>query len=184
MRTTETRPRMLLCIFGTLASAAVLAACGTDLGGGLQSGSVTGYEAANALSPTGHHVADLGGGRYRITATGSALTPKARVEKIGMARAAEFGIEQKQKFFQASALQHSIRCGKRDYIERGVKKQLPNRGYSVVEIDVIYANTATDPSFRPVKDTAEALMAELRSEVVPEEARIEPEREIKAQCGA
>lgn len=158
-------------------------ACGTDLGGALQVNSVTGYEAANALSPTGHHVADLGQGRYRITATGSPATPKARVEKIALARAAEFGLEQKQKFFQAAPAQHAIRCGKRDYLEKGVKKQLPARGYSVVEIDVVYASTAADPSFRPVKEATETLLTELQAEVVDEAAKVEPAREIAAQCG-
>ncbi len=88
-------------------------------------------------------------GRVRVTATGSAATPKARVEKIAMARAAEYGIERNASYFQTSAPQFSIRCGKREYLEKGEKKKLPARGYSVVEIDVAYATTPADASYRP-----------------------------------
>jgi hypothetical protein len=157
--------------------------CGSDLGGGFQVDTVTAYEAASAFSPTGHHVEELADGRYRITATGSAATPKSRVEKIAIARAAEFGIESNQKFFQTSVPQISIRCGKREYLEKGEKRRLPARGYSVVEVDVVYANTATDPSFRPVRDASRALQTELQTEVITPEAKTEAARNVNAQCG-
>jgi len=149
----------------------------------MQSSSITGYEASSAFSPTGHHVAELGDGRYRVTATGSAWTPKSRVEKIALARAAEFGIEQKSKFFQTSPPQTSIRCGKREYIEKGEKKRLPARGYSVVEVDVVYANQPTDPSYRPVKEVSAALQAELLAEAVADDAKQAAAAEVAAQCG-
>ena len=164
-------------------SAMALAGCGADLGQSLQVNAVTGYEASSAFSPTGHSVAALADGRYRITATGSSSTPKSRVEKIAIARAAEFGAEQKKKFFQTSVPQTSIRCRRRDYIERGEKKMLPIAGYSVVELDVTYADIGGDPSFRPVKDTVEALKAELASEVVADDARNQAAADVRAQCG-
>lgn len=164
--------------------ALAVAACGSDLGGGLQPNSVTAYEAASAFSPTGHHVADLGGGRFRVTATGSAATPKSRVEKIAMARAAEFGIENGGKYFQAAAPQFSIRCGKRDYVEKGEKKVLPARGYTVVQLDVAYSNAPPDPSYRAAKDVSDALKAELQAEAVAEEAKQAALAEVTAQCGA
>lgn len=166
------------------AATLVLTGCGSDLGGALQSNAVTPYVASSAFSPTGHHVADLGNGRYRVTATGSASTPKARVEKMAMARAAEFGVEQQSKYFQTSVPNVSIRCGKREYIEKGEKKYLPVRGYTVAEVDVVYANTPADPSYRPVKDTSSALLAELQAETVAEEARQAATAEVSAQCGA
>lgn len=160
-----------------------IAGCGTDLGSALQPNSVTAYGAASAFSPTGHHVADLGGGRYRITATGSAATPKARVEKIAMARAAEFGTENGGRYFQAAAPQFSIRCGKRDYIEKGEKKKLPARGYTVVQVDVAYSNAPADPSYRAAKDVSDALKAELQAEAVAEDAKQAALAEVTAQCG-
>lgn len=166
----------IFCVFS-------LAGCGSDFGSALQPNSVTSYEASSAFSPTGHHVADLGDGRYRITGTGSAATPKTRVEKIAMARAAEFGVENKHKYFQAAVPQFSIRCGKRDYIEKGQKKTLPARGYSVVQIDVAYANAAGDPSYRSVKDAAESLKTELQTEVVADDAKQAAMAEVAAQCG-
>ena len=129
-------------------------------------------------------MAALGDGRYRITATGSAATPKSWVEKIAMARAAEFGIEQKHKFFQAAPAQFSIRCGKREYLEKGEKRHLPARGYAVVELDVVYANDAPDVNFRPVKDVSSALQTELQTETIAPEAMAEAAREVNAQCGA
>lgn len=163
--------------------ASCLAGCGADLAGGLQTQSITSYEAANALSPTGYQVTDLGDGRIRVTATGSAATPKARVEKIAVARAAEYGIERNSKYFQTSAPQFSIRCGKRDYVERGQKKTLPARGYSVVEIDVVYAATPADASYRPARETGAALRAELQSETVADADKQAAFAEVAAQCG-
>lgn len=169
-------------VLPVLAAAAALAACSGDLSG-LQAKPVTGYIAANALAPTGHSVSTLPDGRYRVTATGSPYTPANRLEKIAMARAAEYGMEQKMKFFQASAPQAAVRCGKTEYIERGTKKKLPATGYRVVEIDVAYANNQSDPSFQPAKQTADTLKAELVSEVVPEETKDAIAAEVKAQCG-
>ena len=168
---------------GACAVATSLAACGSDLGGALQAGSITKYEPSSAFAPTGHHVATLPDGRYRITATGSSITPKARVEKIAMARAAEFGVEGKHKFFQASAPQVSIRCGDRTYVQKGETRQMPARGYPVVEIDVAYANTPTDATFRSTKVTSSELQADLQSEVVAQDASMAIASEVKAQCG-
>ncbi len=167
-------------------AAAVLgfAGCGTGLDTTFQANTVTGYEAASAFSPTGHSVAALPDGRFRITATGSPATPKSRVEKIALARAAEFGGEQHKKFFQTSAPQISIRCGKREYLEKGEKKKLRATGYSVVEIDVVYADSAADPSFRPVRQAVDTLKAELQAEVVADDARNQAASEVSAQCGA
>ena len=166
-----------------VAAAILLTGCGADLAATMQGSSVTDYQAASMFSPTGHSVAALADGRFRVTATGSPTTPVARVEKIAAARAAEFGSEQHKKFFQTSTPQASIRCGKREYLEKGEKKKLPMTGYSVVEIDVTYADVASDASFRPVNATAGALKAELQADVVAEEARNQSAAAVRAQCG-
>lgn len=160
--------------------ASLVAACGADLIGA-GNASVTGYEAASLFGPTGHTVSQLPDGRIRVTATGSAATSKARVEKIALARAAEYGAESGHKFFRAELPQHSIKCGKRERIERGEKIKIAPRGYSVVDLDVIYANDLADVTFKPTKDTADSLKAEILSEpAVPDE---QAKAAVDAQCG-
>ena len=181
--TTHTNLMPCRCALAVLMFSLTLAGCGTGLDTALQVNSVTGFEASSIFSPAGHSIAELPGGRFRITAMGSPSTPRARVEKIAVARAADFGLEQKKKFFQTSAPQSSIRCGKRDYIEKGEKKKLPAKGYTVVEVDVAYADTATDPGFRLVHETADTLKAELLAEVVPDDVRAQTANEVRAQCG-
>lgn len=161
-----------------------LSACGsTDLSS-LETRAVTGYVAANAFAPTGHSVSALPDGRFRVTATGNKFTPPGRLEKIALARAAEYGLEQNKKYFQTSAPQAVVRCRETEYIERGKRKKLPPQGVRVVEIDVAYANAQSDPSFRPVKGTSQEMKAELQAEVVPEEAKDAAAAEVKARCGA
>lgn len=166
-----------------LASAAAIAvaACGADLAGSLTGNSVTGYEASSAFGPTGHSVSALGKNRVRVTATGSAATPPARVEKIALARAAEYGADAGHKFFKADQPQHSVRCGKRQTSERGNIVKLPAKGYAVVDVDVTYASAATDPTFRPTKDTADALKAELAGEAVAPDTAAKAA--VEQQCG-
>lgn len=162
------------------AVASLVAACGADLinPGGAP---ITGYEASNVFAPTGHSVSQLADGRVRVTATGSAATSKARVEKIALARAAEYGAESGHKYFRTEPPQHSIKCGKRQRVERGETIKLPARGYSIVDLDVTYANDLTDQTFKPTKDTAEALKAEIAAE--PAVADDAAKATVDAQCG-
>jgi hypothetical protein len=161
-----------------------LAGCGADLSSAAhQETSVTGYQQSSLFEPPGHNVAVLADGRYRVTATGSAGTPGGRLEKIAIARAAEFGAEMHKKWFQTSQPQHTIRCAKGDYSEKGVRVTKPKVGYAVVDVDVTYADSAADPSFKQVRGTAETLKAELQSEVVPPEAQSQAAAEVLAQCG-
>lgn len=173
------RPYSLLSIV----AGALLAACGADLAGNLTGLPITGYEASSAFAPTGHSVAAIGEGRFRITATGSATTPKARVEKIALARAAEYGAESGHKFFRADAPQHSILCGKKQTSERGQTVKLAPRGYSVVQLDVSYAKDAADPTYRPTKEMAETLKAEIAADAPAPEAQAEIKAAVSAQCG-
>ncbi len=167
-----------------------LTACGSDPNASLLSGlasdpktaPVTGYQEASAFSPLGHSVAGLADGRVRVTATGSPTTPIARLQKIALARASEYGSAERRKFFQASAPVPSIRCGERQHTERGVTKKLPARGYNVVEIDVTYSDTASDPTFVVTKATAAQLKAELLADQVAPDAAAAAA--VVAQCGA
>jgi hypothetical protein len=161
-----------------------LTGCGADLSSvPLQANAVTGYQASSMFDPAGHSLSALPDGRFRVTATGSAGTPKERVEKIAVARAAELGAEMHKKWVQTSAPQHTIRCAKRDYSERGTRVYRPKVGYAVVEVDATFADTAVDPSYKEVRGLADTLKAELQSEVVPPEVQAQAAAEVRSQCG-
>lgn len=162
-----------------------LQACGATLTGPPDGafGLVTGYHAANFLLPQGYSVAALDGGRVRITAIGSSETPPARVERIALARAAEYGVEQGKKFFQATAPVHSVKCGKRDQIVNGQKAATRPTHYAVAEIEVTYANEPGDGKAQPTNDTAAALKAEIQNEVVSAEAQNQAATDVLAKCG-
>lgn len=177
-----TRQGWLVTIAPPLTAALLTAGCGGGAGG-LETKSVTGYEPSNMITKTGYHVESLGGDRYRVVATGSQYTPQARLEKIALARAAEYGVEQRKKYFQATAPQASIQCGQRDYIERGKRKTMAATGYRAVAIDVTYTQNGDDPAVRSARDAMKNLKAELQSEVVAEDAKDAIAADIKAQCG-
>ena len=178
------RPRLAVRLVGLTIIVFSLAGCGADLASGaLHSSSVTGYKDSSLFDPAGHKIAVLPDGRFRVTAAGSAETPKARVEKIAMARAAEYGAELHRSGFQTTQPVHSIRCDKRSYSEKGVRVEKPKVGYNVVEIDVTYSNSSSDPAFKPCKTTAKTLKAELQSEAVPPEVLSQTAAEVAAQCG-
>lgn len=161
-----------------------LAACSGDLSS-LQAKPVTGYTAANALAPTGHSISALPDGRIRITATGSQFTPASRLEKIAMARAAEYGVENRKKFYLATAAgPAAVQCRKTEFIERGVKKKLQSKGFRVFEIDVTYADRPAGPDFKSARETAEALKAELLADEIAETEKDAASAEVVAQCGA
>jgi hypothetical protein len=145
--------------------------------------SVTGYQVSSLFDPAGHSIAVLPDGRYRVTSTGSAGTPKDRLEKIAIARAAEYGAEMHKKWFQISQPVHTIRCAKGDYSDKGVRVAKPKVGYAVADIDVTYADAASDATFKPVRGTAETLKGELQSEVVPPDVQSQAATEVYAQCG-
>ena len=153
--------------YGTLILAAsILAGCGATVGDIANSSDITGYEAANYFSPVGYSVAQMSDGHFRITTVATVATPKDRVEKIALARAADYGNEAQKKFFQAGPARLSIRCGRTEKIEKGQKIAVAPDDCAVAEVDVVYADIAVDPSWRGTKDTAAALKAELQSQVV------------------
>ena len=177
--------RARTALFSALLAAAILtSACANGSGEGLSlaSGSgVTGYVQASGFSRIGHKVSGLDGGRVRVTATGSSSTPRARVEKIALARAAEYGSQQKHRYFQATPAAGAVECGPRYVVRKGEKVELPKTGYVVATVDVTYAKTATDATFLPTKDTAERLKAELASDpALSAPAATDPE--IASRC--
>lgn len=145
---------------------------------------VTDYVAASMLSPTGHSVSGLADGRVRVTATGSATTPVDRLQKIALARAAEYGSVENKKFFQASPPVTSYRCQKGERLERGNTVKQPARAYTVVTVDVTYSPTAVDTSYQPTKATAAAIQQEIVAQTVPPDVQAATADLVVAQCSS
>lgn len=164
------------------AAIAVLGGCGADLTSSLQANSVAAYQQANAFSPIGYSIVAIDESRVRVVAVGTSSTPKDRIEKIAMARAAEYGEEQKKRYFQAGPARHSVRCGKTQRLEKGQKIAMQANDYPVAEVDVVYADTPADPTFRGTRETAQALKTELQTDVVPPEIRAEAAGFVASEC--
>lgn len=157
--------------------------CAGDLNSTMQLNSVSGYQTASAFSPIGHSMSAIDDNRYRVTVVGSDSTPNERLEKIAHARAAEWGVEEKKKFFQAAPATFTVRCGKGSYVRKGETVTATKVDHRVVEVDVIYASSAVDPSYKPSKDASATLQAQLQTDVVPPDVQASLAQEVKAQCG-
>ncbi len=147
---------------------------------------VTGYTEGNAVMPQGYQVSGGGGGdnALRVTVTGSATTPNERLLKIALVRAAQYGAERNSKTFRASGPNYTVRCGKTSVSERGTQRALSPTDYRVATIDVTFGTSASsDPADRPTKPTAEALLAEIQAEQIPQETQAALAAQLAQACG-
>lgn len=162
--------------FGSLICAVLLGACaGADLT------PVASFGASNVLSPSGYSESKISDTQYQVTATGTEATPKARIEKIARARAAQIGIEQKMKYYKVASVQYGVVCSKPHEFYKGGSTTAGTR--PKVLIDVVYAKEPTDPTFVSASESYEALSNELNNEVIPQEAKAAATQEAKAGCG-
>lgn len=143
---------------------------------------VAGYTESNMMSPTGYSERAISETQYAVRGTGTANTPRSRVEKLATARAAEIGVEQKFKYFKVVKVAHSVSCKKQFQNARGDK--VPAHKLPLVDIEVVYAKDTKDPTYRSCSDTFKALSAELESEAIPDEAKTQAAAEVESQCGA
>lgn len=153
-----------------------LAACA---GGDLKP--VASLSASNMMAPSGYSETKVSDTQYLVQATGTEATPKARIEKIARARAAQIAVEQKMKFYKVSSVQYGVACSKGHEFYKGGQTQAGSR--QTVKLDVTYAKEAVDPTYVSAKESYEALNGELSSEVVPAEAKAAAEQEARAGCG-
>src|SRR6185437_5570062 len=144
-----------------LGMAALLGACGANLNELATSSTVANYQPANLFSPTGYSISNNADGSLHVTAAGPPGTPTDRLEKIALARAAEYGNEQHIKTFKATPAEVSITCGKTKVSIRGQQTDIKPTDYRVVAIDVTYGTDALDPQVRKSEETADTLKAEL-----------------------
>jgi hypothetical protein len=159
-----------------------MAACGANMSD-LSTSSIASYQPASFFSPNGYAVSANADGSLHVTASGPPGTPASRLEKIAMARAAEYGEEQHAKTFRATAPQTSITCGKTKIANKDGQINVKPLDYRTVAIDVSYGTDAQDPTSRPIHGTAEALKAELASETVPPDAQMAAVQEVSQHCG-
>lgn len=171
------RWRRIAGLVGLVPCAALLAACAS--GPGLSS--VASYGQANAFSPAGYTEKQVDDTHYQVTATGTAATPKDRIEKIARARAAQIAVEQRMKYYKVANVQYGIACSKgHDFYKGG---STPAGSRPTVLIDVVYAKEPSDPTFVSAAESYEALSGELANEVVAPEAKAAAQQETRAGCG-
>ena len=153
----------------------LLGACG-----GVDMKPVASLSASNALAPSGYSETKVSDSQYQVRATGTEATPKARIEKIARARAAQIGMEQKLKYYKVSSVEFGIVCSKKHEFYKGGTTSAGSRQTAL--INVVYAKEPTDPSFVSAKESFETLNNELNSEVIPAEAKAAAEQEAQAGC--
>jgi hypothetical protein len=163
-------------------SALLLAGCSADLSD-FSTSSVASYQPASLFSPNGYSVSTNADGSFHVSASGSPATPAVRLEKIALARAAEYGEEQHAKTFRATPAQTSFKCGRTKISSKEGPVTVKPLDYRIVAIDVTYGDDTQGPAGRSTRETAEALKAELRSETVPPEAQMVAAQEVAERCG-
>jgi hypothetical protein len=163
-------------------AAALVCGCSANLAD-LSTSSVAAYQPASVFSPNGYSVSANADGSLRVTASGSPATPASRLEKIALARAAEYGDEQRAKTFMATAPQTGITCGKTKVSNKNGQTAIKPLDYRVVALDVTYDPKMPGAEARQTRQTAAALKAELQAESVPPEMQTAAAQEVAQHCG-
>ena len=169
-------------IFIASAAAALLCGCSANLAD-VSASSVAVYQPASLFSPNGYSVSANADGSLHVTAAGPPGTPVARLEKIALARAAEYGDERHAKTFKATAAQTGITCGKTKIANKGGQMAIKPLDYRVVAVDVTYEPVGQGAEIRQTRQTATALKAELQSETVSSEEQTAAAQEVAQHCG-
>ena len=171
--------RSLIGLAGLSICAAIVAGC--SAASSALGPSVASYGASNIFSPVGYDQSQIDETHYKVTATGSEVTPASRVEKIAMARAAQIGADQKLDYFKVASVQHGAACSQKDSGYKG--PTTASNARPTVVLDVLYSKDQADPGFQPSKATFEALSAELANETVSPEAQQAANQDILTRCG-
>jgi hypothetical protein len=142
---------------------------------------IASLSASNIMSPSGYSENKVSDTQYQVRATGTESTPKARIEKIARARAAQIGVEQKLKYYKVTNVQFGASCTKKYESYKG--GATPGGSRQTVMLDVVYAKEPPDPSYVSAAESYEALNGELNSEVIAAESKTAAEQEARAGCG-
>lgn len=176
------RPRGAGMMLAAAFVALSLTACGANLND-FSTSSIAAYQPASLFSPNGYAVSANADGSLRVSASGPPGTPASRLEKIALARAAEYGEERHAKVFRATAPQTSIVCGKTKITTKEGRIPIRPLDYRTVAIDVTYGSDPSDPAARPIHGAAAALKAEIASESVPPNVQAGATQEVAEHCG-
>lgn len=163
----------------TFAVLATLALAGCSQGPML--GATTGYTESNAFVPIGYRSRAIDATHQAITVTGTPETPRARLEKIATARAAEIGKELKLAAFKVDGADPGASCGKK--ID---SYKTPGSGpvdYARLTLTVSYAERAPDATWLPSAETFDRLTAELAADSVGKDEAAAAAREVAFACG-
>lgn len=155
---------------------AVLGGCG-----GLDLKPVASFGASNVLSPSGYSETKISDTQYQVTATGTEATPKARIEKIARARAAQIGIESKLKYYKVTNVQYGVVCQKKKEFYKGGAVQAGSR--QTVLVDAVYAKEPLDPTYVSAADSFASLNGELENQAIAPDEKTAAEQEARAACG-
>jgi len=164
------------------ASATLFGGCSANLSDA-STAPIAVYGPASIFSPNGYSVSANSDGSLHVTAAGPPGTPAARLEKIALARAAEYGDEQRAKTFKATAAQINITCGKTKVSSKEGQSSIKPLDYRTAAIDVSYEPKEQGADVRPTRQTAAALKAELQSESVPPDVQAAAAQEVAQYCG-
>ena len=115
-----------------------------------------------------------------MRATGTEATPKARIEKIARARAAQIGVEQKLKYYKVTSVAFGIVCSKKHEFYKGGATTAGSR-QTVLSMSSTPRSRST-PRMSATAASYEALNGELNNEVIPPEAKAAAEQEARAGC--
>jgi hypothetical protein len=161
------------------AVASAIAACGGG-SGGLATGSIAPYSPANGFYPFGYQTIAVSETDYRVVSSGSATASKSRLEKIALTRAAELGVEKKKRFLKVGAVTHGVACSKKvAATHKGLAS--PGSARATVTLDVTYADTAVDASYRDVKASFDEYKAAMDADTADADAA--QAQDLAAQCG-
>lgn len=139
------------------------------------------YGSATVFSPSGYNQSKIDDTHYQVTATGTEATPKARVEKIARARAAQIGVDEKMTYYKVTSVQHGLKCEKS---QPGYKSETtPASSRPTVTLAVEYAKEPADPGFVSSSDSFASLSSEIASEVVSPEQKAAAAQETRSGCG-
>lgn len=170
------RKAKLVSLLTTFSVAALLGGCaGADLK------PVASFGASNVLSPSGYSQTKISDTQYQVMATGTEATPKARIEKIARARAAQIGVEEKLKYYKVTNVQFGAVCDKKHEFYKG--GQTANGARQKVTVEVVYAKEPPDPSYVSAKESYDALNGELENEIIPVDQKSVAEQEARSACG-
>lgn len=171
----------------TATNALIVMGCALLLGGcagpaGLGGPSVTGYVPASLMSPNGYSATRIDATRYKVGATGTAATPGPRLESIATARAAEIGVEDKQRYFKVSGVAHGVQCTDKQEGYKGPASVATR--HPTVTLDIVYSNAATPPdaTYQPSVETFQRLQAELAAPPAATVGVADADKDLLARC--